>query len=112
MILVSKYLVPRGYSGITLYPFIIVKHTSLKTNKSAIHHEKIHLKQQLELLIIGFYIWYTAEFLLKLWHYKVWQTAYKAISFEREAYHHENNFNYLSQRRFCSFLKYIRSDGL
>jgi len=58
MIFVSKYIVPKGYTGLALFPFVFVKHAHLKLNKVFVNHEHIHLKQQLELLIFPFFIWY------------------------------------------------------
>ena len=108
MILVFKYLVPRGYTGISIFPFIFLSNKTLKLSKTIINHEKIHLRQQLELLIIPFYIWYGLEFLIRLLQYKKWHKAYKNISFEREAYARENDLDFLSQRRFWNFLTYMR----
>jgi len=108
VILISKYLVPKGYTGITIFPFVFLKTKSLKTDMVLINHEKIHLRQQLELLILPFYIFYIVEFLIRLIQYRNWYSAYRNISFEREAYINQSNLNYLKQRRFWSFLKYIR----
>lgn len=74
-----------------------------------INHEKIHLRQQIELLIIPFYLFYCIEFLVRLIQYKNWYTAYMNISFERESYQNQMDFNYLKNRKFWSFLKYIRT---
>ncbi|MEJ6792148.1 MAG: hypothetical protein QNK89_05280 [Lacinutrix sp.] len=107
MILISKYLVPRGYTGITIYPFFFIKFKALKTDVVLINHEKIHLKQQLELLILSFYIFYVTEFLVKIFKYKNWEQAYRNISFEREAYKNQNDLNYLKSRPIWGFLNYI-----
>lgn len=58
MIFVSKYITPKGYSGITLFPFIFLKRKDMLENKVLINHEKIHLRQQIELLIVPFYAFY------------------------------------------------------
>ena len=58
MIFVSKYLVPNGYDGLTIFPFIFLKVNDFKDDYVLINHEKIHLKQQLEILIIPFYLVY------------------------------------------------------
>ena len=107
MILISRYITPKGYQGITLYPFVFLKDSKLKTNTVLVNHENIHLKQQLELLVIPFYIWYGIEFLIRLFQYKNWNTAYRNISFEREAYTNEKDLNYLRLRSWFSFLKYV-----
>ncbi|MFC4722307.1 hypothetical protein ACFO5O_08240 [Geojedonia litorea] len=107
MIYSSKYLVPKGYSAITIFPFVFVKHKLLMSDKNLINHERIHLKQQLELLILPFFIWYSLEFLLRLALYKNWNLAYKNIAFEREAYQNESNQEYLNSRTFWGFIKYL-----
>ena len=108
MIVVSKYLVPKGYSGLTFFPFVFLKRKDLCYDAVLLNHERIHLKQQLELLILPFYIIYLIEFLVRLMLYKNWDLAYKNISFEREAYKHESQIEYLLNRPFWSFLKYLR----
>ena len=92
----------------TIYPFVFLKRKELKQNLVLMNHEKIHLRQQIELLVIPFYLFYVLEFLIRLVQYKNWNKAYRNISFEREAYQNEFNLNYLTQRPFWSFLKYIR----
>lgn len=107
MIFISKYIVPKGFIGITLYPFIFLKKKDLKTNWVLINHEKIHLKQQLELLVIFFYLFYGFEYLIKLLIYKDRYLAYHNISFEREAYTNEFDLDYTKTRRLWSFIYYM-----
>ncbi|MDD7913431.1 hypothetical protein N5A56_002900 [Polaribacter sp. MSW5] len=107
MIFISKYIVPKGFVGITLFPFIFLKKRVLKTNKILINHERIHLKQQQELLIIFFYIFYGLEFLIKFFKYKNAFITYKNLSFEREAYINEANFKYRESRKFWAFINYL-----
>ncbi|WP_345189475.1 hypothetical protein [Algibacter agarivorans] len=109
MIFISKYLVPKGYTGMTIFPFVFLKSKPLKANRVLINHEKIHLRQQIELLIIPFYVCYIFEFLIRLIQYKKWHKAYKNISFEREAYFNENNLEYINNRPLWAFLKYLRT---
>ncbi len=109
MILISKYLVPKGYTGIAVYPFVILKSKDLKKRVVLINHEKIHLKQQLEMLVILFYVVYVIEFLIRLIQYKSWSLAYRNVSFEREAYANEFNLDYLKRRPFWGFLNYLRT---
>jgi len=101
-------LVPKGYRGITLYPFIVLRNSNLIGNQVLLNHENIHLKQQLELLILPFYVWYSFEFLVRFVQFKSWGKAYRNISFEREAYHKEYDLDYLNNRKLWSFLKYLR----
>jgi len=87
---------------------MFLKHKTLKRNVVLINHEKIHLRQQLELLIIPFFIIYNFEFLIRLIQYRKWNLAYKNISFEREAYRKEKDLNYLKSRPFFNFISFIR----
>lgn len=91
-------------NGITLFPFILLRNKLDKDNEILINHEKIHIRQQLELLIIFFYLWYILEYFY--WYIKLRNgyLAYKSISFEKEAYANERNINYLKHRKLWSFL--------
>jgi hypothetical protein len=87
---------------------MFLKYKALKGNVVLINHEKIHLRQQLELLIIPFFVIYIFEFLIRLVQYRNWALAYRNISFEREAYRNEKDLNYLKSRPLFSFVKFIR----
>ena len=106
-VIVSRYLIPKGFRGITLFPFIIVSETDLKQNLVMINHEKIHIRQQIELLVLPFFIWYGIEFLVIWFIYKDNNTGYRNISFEKEAYENEKDLNYLKHRSFWKFLNYL-----
>ena len=98
-----------GILGITLFPFIFIYKD--KCNKYLINHEKIHWYQQLELLIIPFYIWYVLNWLYNgiiKYKGKNWDLAYRDIIFEKEAYINEYNLSYLESRKIWSFRKYLR----
>ena len=109
ILIASKYLVPKGYIGITLFPFIIVRERQLMDHPVLLNHERIHLRQQAELLILPFYIWYVIEYLIRLSMYRNRKQAYRNISFEREAYTNENNTDYLRHRTIWNFLKFINT---
>ena len=106
-VIVSRYLIPKGFRGLTLFPFIIVSERDLKSDAVMVNHEKIHIRQQLEMLVLPFFIWYGIEFLVKWMVYKNRMEAYRNISFEREAYTNEKDPGYLKQRSFWRFLKYL-----
>lgn len=107
MILIIKHLFHKNYVGLSLWPFIILKNNRLKEDTVLINHERIHLKQQIELLIIPFYIFYVVEWLVRTIIYFDSYKAYQNISFEREAYYNERNMDYLKKRKPFSFLRYI-----
>ena len=109
MLIVTKYLIPKGFSGLTVFPFVFLRYQGDKVNATFINHEKIHLRQQVELLVIPFFIGYFVEFFIRWIQYKNRHLAYKNISFEREAYANETNRNYLKTRKVYSFLKYIKT---
>lgn len=107
MIIISKYLVPKNYSGLTIYPFVFLKRKDLKSDVFLLNHEKIHIQQQKELLWFVFFIWYFSEYLIRLIQHKNHYKAYKNISFEKEAYQNEGNLNYLLDRKKFNFLLYF-----
>ncbi|MBL7885828.1 MAG: hypothetical protein JNJ52_03710 [Flavobacterium sp.] len=107
ILIVFKYLTPRGFRGLTFFPFVFIASKSDKLNKVFINHERIHLRQQLELLVVPFYIWYGIEFGIRLLQYKNRKKAYYNISFEREAYANEKDFDYLKERSFWCFLSFL-----
>ncbi|MGO3181613.1 MAG: hypothetical protein ACTIJ9_02160 [Aequorivita sp.] len=109
ILIVSPKFLRKNFNGITLWPFVVLKHQSLKEDLVFINHESIHLRQQLELLLIFFYLWYAIEFLFRWVQYKNRYLAYRNISFEREAYHYEQDFTYLKKRRFYGFVKFLRT---
>ena len=86
---------------------MILKHHSLKEDIVFLNHEQIHLRQQAELLLVFFYVWYGLEFLFRLLQYKDRHKAYKNISFEREAYRHESETDYLKRRSAYGFFKFL-----
>lgn len=112
MILVSRFWTKIFSFGkadaITIYPFIFLKKRMFKENKQLINHERIHIRQAAELLIIFFYMSYLLEFLFRYVQYRDFHTAYLNISYEREAYANAANFDYLSQRKFWAFGQYYK----
>lgn len=104
LLLVSRFV---PYSAIAVYPFVILKSRELSANSVLIHHEKIHHRQQIELLILPFYLLYIFNYLFNLLKYRQHYKAYREIVFEREAYAHENDLEYLSQRKFFAFINYL-----
>ncbi len=90
-----------------IWPFIVLRERSLSKDKVVMNHEKIHLKQQLELFIIGFFICYGIEFVIKRFSYKSNMETYRNLSFEREAYQNETDLLYLKKRKYLSFINYL-----
>jgi hypothetical protein len=107
MIIVFPKIIAKSFSALTIYPFIILKTNEDKKDYVLINHERIHLRQQVELLWIIFFIWYMIEFLIKLAYYRNAYLAYKQISFEQEAYYYENDLDYIKKRKAYHFLKFL-----
>lgn len=77
-----------NFKAITHYPIGVFYKGML--NETTKRHEAIHWQQQKELLILPFYLIYFVEWIFK---------GYKDISFEKEAYNHDNEDNYLKIRK-------------
>ena len=92
--IVKNNIIPfKGYKAISIWPFIFCRSD---LNSVDLNHEKIHLAQQLELLVIPFYVIYLVEWIFK---------KYRNISFEKEAYSNESNLDYLKTRKHYSMWK-------
>jgi hypothetical protein len=108
------FILPRSLNllGIVLLGFVFLnrraktfKETELNT---LLNHERIHVVQQLELLILPFFILYIGEWLVLLWKYKNINLAYRNISFEKEAYQHAENLAYIPERKPYAWFSYWR----
>jgi hypothetical protein len=82
-------------AAMALFPFILLNRRK-KITDVLINHERIHLMQQLEMLVIPFYFIYLFELVVK---------GYRNISFEKEAYANEKNLDYLRQRKWFGWLR-------
>ncbi len=92
--------------AIALYPFVLLRYSEDRDDPVLLNHERIHLRQQLELLVIPFYGWYLTEY---AWHRMRGMRhveAYLRISFEREAYVNERQLDYLKSRPRFAFWIY------
>lgn len=94
-------------AGIALFPFILIKKDNYRRHKVFINHEKIHLAQQIELMLIGFYVLYLLNYIYNLIKYRNHNKAYLNIVFEKEAYTMEADTGYLSHRKFCAWTRFV-----
>ena len=111
-LLKNWWLFGKSMIGLTIFPFVFLEKDYFNTVSNEVlnvtlNHESIHIRQQIQLLVMPFFIWYGIEFFIRLIITRSSYTAYRNISFEKEAYSNENNPNYLSTKRFWSFLKYL-----
>lgn len=96
---IQTRLMPKSrFVAITLFGLVFTRDRS-HFDKYLLNHELIHCRQQLEWLYLPFYLLYVAEWLWLLIKYRDWDTAYRNISFEREAYANQHNLDYLKSRK-------------
>jgi len=107
MIIFSKYLFHSSFNALAVWPFIFLKNKNLIYDDVLINHERIHLQQQKEMLWLLFFVWYFLEFFIKLIIYKQPIEAYRNLSFEREAYKYEMDFNYIKKRKYWNFINFL-----
>ena len=92
--------------GMAFFPFILVKEKKYTSHQVLLNHERIHLYQQLELLILPFYILYFINYMINLVRYRDHYKAYFNIIFEKEAFNQENNTEYISKRKFLAWIQF------
>lgn len=125
-VIYNKIIPLKGYTAITILPFIFTRVRNLKDYE--LNHEKIHLRQQLEVLLLSvavigvlvlttglspwwllsspavYYTMYCLEWLLRLVARRNRDKAYKGIAVEQEAYCHQYDMGYLSGRKPFSWV--------
>ena len=98
--IVFNGIIPIGKhaDAMAMWPFILVR-KGRRWNSYVERHERIHLAQQKELLLVGFYILYAV-----MWLFRGDDNA-----FEREAYHGQWEEDYLQTRKHLAWLNYIKN---
>lgn len=122
-----------AFKAMTIWPFMFIRKKAVQCglfNEVDERHEEIHGEQQREMLSVGvlvlmglgvlgcgwwsllglpaFFYWYGIEWAVKAVIYRNTKTAYKNISFEREAYDHQREIDYMCHREPFAWFKYIR----
>ena len=95
-------LVPIEINAITLGPLVFSRGIISKTTKQ---HEAIHWAQYKECLVILFPVLYAAFYIINLCRGMKGSTAYYEIPFEREAYKHQADPDYLDNRRLFEWVR-------
>lgn len=105
MIVIKNKYIPFGsFLAINICGIVFTKD---ELTDEQLNHEYIHSKQMLEMLVIGFYLWYIIEWFIKWIRYGSNGKAYENLSFEREAYTNESDFTYSFKRKPFSWFKYL-----
>lgn len=109
MMIVRNRLLPlQGFDAVNLFGVLFCRRETIMTPE-LIRHEQIHTAQMVELLVVGFYLWYMTEWLVRLLaERKGWKNAYRHISFEQEAYDHMHDADYPASRRHYAWFRYLR----
>ena len=101
-------------AGISLFPVVVMREYYLKNTAywkkrkaKTVNHETIHFQQQLEMLVIPFYVLYILEYLIKFLVFFDIKKAYYSISFEQEAFANDTNLDYLKTRKRFNWVKLI-----
>ena len=112
----NKIIPMKGYRAVNLFGIVFVR-TGATMDDEDFNHEAIHTAQMEDfvsgiswLRLIGatfFYLWYVVEFLIRLIRYQDWHSAYRNVSFEREAYDNEGDAEYLDWREACAWAGYL-----
>ncbi len=117
MIIISRFLVRIcsrvfGFScgAFTVFPFIFVRDKEILNNKEYINHERIHLYQYMETLIVGLVIIALCEYIYARIFLKMKALdAYYFMSHEQEAHQNDTNIDYLKHRKIFSYFYYTNS---
>ncbi|MBE7179468.1 MAG: hypothetical protein INR69_23900 [Mucilaginibacter polytrichastri] len=92
-------------NAMALFPVILIREKEFAHDPVLINHEKIHLRQEIEMLILPFYLCYLGCYVLNRAKGMDHDTAYRQIIFGREAYANEAKLQYLKTRKFWAWRK-------
>lgn len=118
-------------STITIGPFVLSKLSESEMPQYVRNHECTHSRQWIETTVASgfllfllvalagvnawwlalsafvFYLWYGLEYLIRLCILRDGNKAYRAVSFEQEAYANEKDANYNENSAYFSWVKYL-----
>ena len=115
-VITNRLLPIPGFSAINFCGLIFVRRGQ-RVDIELLRHEAIHTRQMREMLYLPFYLWYLTEWAARLlakivtlpWVRKGERRhhiydAYAQLLFEREAYRHSAEADYLARRRPFAWL--------
>ncbi len=105
----TEHFPKKGFTALTIYPLVFVRKDRRDYfTAKAERHETTHALQQIEMLWILFLILYALEWVIKLPFCKFdTERAYMSISFEQEAYEHQDEFGYNNVRKHFAWIRYL-----
>jgi hypothetical protein len=90
-------------TAVTFAPFGVYIKKQYLTDGVTVRHEFIHWRQQWEMALLPFYLWYGIEWSIR----RIFGYPYEEVSFEREAYDNDEKITYLDNRLPYSWVKYL-----
>lgn len=105
-IIKNKIIPPRGFTYVNLFGVLFTRRDKSISDKT-LNHEMIHTEQMKEMLYIFFYLWYLIEWFVRLIMLRDSHKAYRAISFEQEAYANQYDLTYREGRKRYHWFSYV-----
>lgn len=127
----TKHFPIKGFAALTIWPFVFVRSDSKESfTKKMERHETTHAKQQIEMTVVGLFLaismflfdcgWYSLipvglffELYCLEWLVKLplcgfcIKKSYLSISFEQEAYDHQDEVYYNEVRKDFAWLRFL-----
>ena len=97
----NRFLPFPRFDAINLFGILFV-HRNVELTPEVINHERIHTAQMVEMAVVGFYLWYLTEWLIRLF---LKGNAYRKLRFEQEAYEHQHELDYLKHRKPFAWIR-------
>jgi hypothetical protein len=107
MIIYNRILPFPGFSAINLFGIIFARREFKPLSPQTVNHERIHTRQMIETLFVGFYLIYIVNFIALLLVKRNRMEAYRNIAFEKEAYYFQHHNNYLENRKCFYWMGYL-----
>ena len=101
LIIRNKWIPFPHFNAVKLLGVLFVHH-EVHLSPQLLNHERIHTAQILEMAIVGFYVWYVVEWVIRLFFKG---NAYRKLYFEREAYANQNDVDYLRHRKYYAWIR-------
>ena len=102
----NRFIPPRGFAYVNLFGVLFTRRDKPISDRT-LNHEMIHTEQMKEMLYVFFYLFYLIEWLIRFIILRDSHKAYRAISYEQEAYANQENLTYREGRKRYSWLTYI-----
>ena len=100
----NKWIPFKDFTAMCVGPLVFVRKDK-KISQRQMRHETIHAKQWDECLYVFFLLIYVLSFIWQFCRYWKWMKAYENICFESEAYAHQSEEDYLSNRKHFAWLR-------